>query len=256
MGFGADEGDPQFRVLSGIDIELMEHRRQMQGVTGDDVDHRRLEIPHELDLPFAVSGARGNRQRPDLLGAVMEAEASGKQAVSHHVLKNVLLSHPRHVHGAGHDIRPLADVIGRVKDDGRPTRGARRRVHSNQLVPGHCQKPVRPVVPEIVLGGQRHRFDIPNRLHGCGDDATLPKNLFIIQRLACSSNRFSKPFQLQGLQRGPADRFDFLFPIHRSASSIPDGDFFYNSIEIISRQKKMHRSPDGSTLFVAYCGPA
>ena len=113
----------------------------MQGIARDDVDDRRLEILHELDLALAVPGSRRNDEAADLLGPVVEAQAPGEEAVGHHVLEDVVLPHARHEHAPGHEVRRATQVTCRVEDDRRPARRARRGVHADEFLLGTAKNP-------------------------------------------------------------------------------------------------------------------
>ena len=78
MRLGAEEGNFDLRVPPWINVELLEDHGEMEGVTGDNVDHRRLEIPHHLNLALAVAGAGRDDKGADLLRPVMKAQTTRK----------------------------------------------------------------------------------------------------------------------------------------------------------------------------------
>jgi len=67
-----------FVVLPGIDIcELLKNSRQMKGITGNDMDHRGFEIPHELNLTFCYFRRRQGWSAPRFFSApVMEPQTA------------------------------------------------------------------------------------------------------------------------------------------------------------------------------------
>ena len=75
----------------------------------------RFKIPHQLNLTLGVPRARGNNQRADFFRAVMETKATRKEAVSHHVLKNIAFAHTGHIHTACQKVCPNGDIMGGMK---------------------------------------------------------------------------------------------------------------------------------------------
>ncbi len=66
---------------------------------------------HKPDLAPAVARADGNGQRPELFGAVLEAETAGEEPVPHGVLENVFLADAHHVQATGHLVCPFFQVV-------------------------------------------------------------------------------------------------------------------------------------------------
>lgn len=55
-----------------VDALFIHYFGQARGVAGDDMQAGRAKIRNELDLPLRIAGCRGDGQRAQPLGAVLE----------------------------------------------------------------------------------------------------------------------------------------------------------------------------------------
>src|SRR5512137_2544127 len=106
MRLGTDKCDPELCIVPRIYIQFLENPREVQGITRNDMDYRRFEIAHQLNLPFTVACPCRYDERPHLFGGIMKTQTSREKSIRHHVLEDISFSHARHIYTPGKDIRP------------------------------------------------------------------------------------------------------------------------------------------------------
>ena len=159
MRLGADEGHAHVQAVGPV-AEFLLHGSQVQRVGRDDVDGRYLEVLQELELTLGVAGAGRDGQAAQALGAVVDAQAAGEEAVARHVLKGVLGPDADHVHAARHEICPGVHVVSRVVDDRGRARGARGGVQADHVRHGTGQHARGVCAAQVVLGGEWQLDDV------------------------------------------------------------------------------------------------
>ena len=183
----------------------------MEHVARRGVHDRRAEFLHEPELALCVAGARGDHGKAGLLGAVMEPETAGKQAVGHHVLENVAPAAARAHHRPCHEARPVVDVFLRVVNDRRDARGAAGHVDAHHSVHWHGEVLARIRVPQIVFRGKRQAphvekaFDVVT-----GEYARFFKLLFIKFRSERPVDGLPQTPKLHELKRRPVHGLEAL----------------------------------------------
>ena len=112
------------------------------------VSNSRMSMIWRLVLPAPT----GMTMCPELLGAIVKPEAAGKKAVAGHVLEHVAFPHAAHVHAAGDEARPFANVLHGMKNDGRLARAAGGGVHAHYFIARHGKKAVGVLVAQVIFG--------------------------------------------------------------------------------------------------------
>ncbi len=130
-------------------LDLVGDRQQVGGRRRDDV---RAEVGDQPGL--ALGEAAGDRDdgAAQRLGAVVEAEAAGEQAVAIGVVQLVGRPAAGGADRARHDRRPHRDVGPAVAHHRRPAGRAARRMDAHDLVHRHGEHAEGIVLPEILLG--------------------------------------------------------------------------------------------------------
>ena len=114
-GLGAEETVPQGQAM-GVDAHLHHHIGHLQGIGGRADQGGGLEILHDLDLAFGVAGRDRDDRGPETLGPVMQTETAGKETVAEGDLDHIVGGEPGRAEDAGHQIRPVFDVVFRIPD--------------------------------------------------------------------------------------------------------------------------------------------
>ena len=211
---GADEGGAQGQVLPGVDRRLGEERGEAQRVAGEDVHDRGAELLHEPQLPLAVARADGDRERPEPLGAVVQADAAREQAVAHHVLEHVGLPHAGHVHGPGREVGPPFDIGPCVVDDRGVAGGARRGVQAHHLLHRHREEAVGEMVPQVRLGGEGQARDVRDR--GERPGAARAVQVAVVRGVRRPLQGGVQSLELPPLEVAALHGFGCPVPVHRS----------------------------------------
>jgi hypothetical protein len=164
-----------------------------------------------LVLPAEIGNDRG----ADQLGAVMEAEAAGEQAVAEGDLDDVVLGDPGGGDHPGHQVGPGLDIVAGVADHGRLTGGAGRGMDPDHVTQGHGEQAVGVVVAQILLDGERQPAQVVQRADVVVVEFELLEFLLIKGDVGSHAiQRGLQPLQLELLQILPGHAFSFLFPIH------------------------------------------
>ncbi len=200
---------PSFREVAG----------QVQRVAGQDVDDSGAQVLQEPDLPLGVARTDRDGHHPQLLGAVVKADASGEQAVAHHVLENILLAHPGAIHAAGDQVGPLGDVPPGVEHHRRVARGPGGGVQAHHLLRGYGQEAVRESRAQLRLAGQRQLLQ--GLQAGQSAFRQVGQDPPVMGRAARGSEAGVEQAQLVAFQLPPFHGFQALFPVH--AFSLPAG---------------------------------
>ena len=151
----------------------------------------------------------------DCLGAVMDAESSGKKAVAKGDLEEVVMGNTRRYKNAGDQIGPGPDVLARVADDQGFAGCAGRRMNADHLAQGNRKHPVGIVRLHIVLGREGQTRQVGQRPHILRDDPEIQELLPIKgDVLVDAIERGLKTLQLKLLQ---------LLSRHAFVDRIPDG---------------------------------
>ena len=169
----------------------------------------RAEILEQLRLARRVAAGSGDDGAAEPLGAVVEAEAAGEEAVAVGDVDDGARPGPRRGERAGAAVRPGGEVGARVRDDRRLPARARRRVDPHALLERHLQEPERIRVPQLRLDPERllgQRLEL--------DAEPLPQALAL------------EPLELRPRQRlelGLEDRHGADYSLSASANGVDRG---------------------------------
>ena len=193
---------------------LAEGVDQPQRVRGDDVQRRGAEVLHQRDLAAAVARAGGDRQRAEPLGAVVQAEPAGEQAVAHHVLEDVAGAQADHPERARDQVGPRRQVAPRVEDRGRAPGGPRGGVQPHQLVAADGEQAVGEVLvrAQVVLDREGQARQVGERGEALRVEPGGPEDPAVVRRAAGAGERRAQPRHLQALEAGAVQRLQLRGP--------------------------------------------
>jgi len=178
--------------------------RQQQGVGTRRAQHRRLEVPHHLQLLVGVARSHRDRHRADALRTRLEPDPGGPQPVARRDVDAVVPRDADHLVAAGEHDRPVVDVLLRVRNDDRQARRPGRRVDPDHVLVGHRLDAERVGVPKVALLGERQRLEGGGRAH---PGQVQPGELVAVEGAAL----------LEGLQL-PRDQVQLVLADHAWAS--------------------------------------
>ena len=161
--------------------------------------HGGTEVREELELAQGVAGGGGDGQHADLLGPVLEAEATGEHTVTGSILEDVLRTAAHHPQAAGDGIGPFIQVLLRMQDDRGIAGGSTGRVQAHALVKRNRSHPERIGVAKILLGGKGNLLEVIERTDIRRRQPVLAETLLIERRIHAMLDRGLQPLQLQGL---------------------------------------------------------
>ena len=136
-------------------IDRIRRRRHKAGHT---------EVTQHHKLLFAVARRRRDDRRPEFLQPVVQAERAGEQAVAERNLDDVRIRHAGRRTQPRHIVRPVVEVVLRVRADGRLARRARGGVDAHDIFHRARQHAERVVVADVVLRRKRYVLDVRKRL--------------------------------------------------------------------------------------------
>ncbi len=123
----------------------------------------RAEIGHQGHLTLGAATGHGHDGAAEPLGAVVEAEPAGEQAVAVGVVDDVAGARA----GAGerprHQAGPQVEIAARVADDRRLAGGAGRGVEAQHVLLRHREQAKGIVVTQVGLSGERKVRDVAER---------------------------------------------------------------------------------------------
>ena len=185
------EADPDGQVR-GAQAAVAGGVTQVHGVGGRAAQGRGAEVAHDLELPLGVAAGDGHDRAAQALGAEVQAQAAGEEAVAVGVLQQVAGPDAAGGQRTSDEVAPHLDVGARVADGGGIAGGAGRGVHAHDLVarPGEHAEGV--VVAQVDLGGEGQADEVGVSGHVAWLDARL------IQLLAVEGH-----VVVGVLQRGP-----------------------------------------------------
>ena len=109
-GLGAKDADAHPQALR-VDALVPHRLADVQGVAGGAAQNVRAVVLENLHLAVCVAGGHGNHRGAQLLGAVVEAQAAGEQAVAIADVDEVLVSAAAAHNGAGGAAGPDVQVV-------------------------------------------------------------------------------------------------------------------------------------------------
>ena len=133
-------------------MEFIENREHVARRDEDDVW---LEILDQANLPFRHAARHRNDRHAKPLGAVVEADPAGKQAIAIRILHQHSGLAPGRAHTARHQVCPVVEIAPAVADDRGLAGGARRSVHAQHLVARNGEHPEWILLAQVVFGGKR-----------------------------------------------------------------------------------------------------
>ena len=156
----------------------------------------------------------------------MEAQPTGKQAITVSYMTEIARPRPTRPQGTGNQVRPEIDIPARITHHDGPAGGAAGGMDPHQLFAGHGEHAEWIVIPQILFGGEREagkvgQFPYILRMHTRRIEVIAVKRYIFIgilkrpaqalelQRLefveAGVLNRFqSRPVQILGHQLAPS----------------------------------------------------
>ena len=174
------------------------------------------EVAHHHQLLFAVARRRRDDRRPELFKPVVQAERAGEQAVAERDLDDVLIRHAGRRAQPRHIVRPVVEVVLRVRADGRLARRARGGVDAHDVLHRARQHPERVVVADIVLRRERYVLDVRERLDPVarGDPGGLQALVVKRHVVVAVVDHAAQPLKLQRVEVGPLHRLNILLVKH------------------------------------------
>ena len=210
----AHHGDAQ-RELPRVLAHAAQMLAQDERIGRQDVGHRGLEVLGQLDLTAGVARPGGDGHAADALRPEVDAEAAGEQAVTGHVLEDVLLAHADHVEAAGHQIRPGIDVVLGVADGHRAAGGAAGAVHAHDLRLRHAEHARGVLVAQVLLGGEGDAAHVVQAPDAFGRHARLIQTAAVEFAFAGLRHRGAQPRQLRVFDLVAAPQFRRIKNVHR-----------------------------------------
>ena len=219
-GLGAKDADAHPQALR-VDALVPHRLADVHGVAGGAAQNVRAVVLENLHLAVCVAGGHGNHRGAQLLGAVVEAQAAGEQAVAIADVDEVLVGAAAAHNGAGGAAGPDVQVVLGVGHHGLLACGAGGGVDPGQVVPGHGDKPEGIGVPQILLGGKGELLQVVDGLDVLGTQPYLVK-FFLVEGhvLVAVLDHLHQPLGLDLAQRLPGGAFDFRLEIIWHGSSI------------------------------------
>ena len=162
-GFGAEDAGPQ-RRRSRVHPLALHFVGDGQHVTGRDHDDVGPEILDQLHLALGLAAAKGHDRQAQFFGAVMCAQAAGKEAVAVAHMHHVTRPGARRADAAGHAVGPGVDVVAGVADYRRLAGGAAGRMDASALGPRHGKHAKRVAVAQILFGRERELRQVLQRV--------------------------------------------------------------------------------------------
>ena len=175
---GAVEADAQRQVLR-TQAAVAGRVGQVHGVGRRAAQGGGAEVAHDLELPLGVAAGDGHHGAAEALGAEVQAEPAGEEAVAEGVLQEVARRHAAGGEGPGDQVGPHVEVAARVPDGGRVAGRAGAGVDAHHLVARPREHAERVVVAEVDLGGEGQVGDVAVAGHVAGLDAELVQLLAV-----------------------------------------------------------------------------
>ena len=173
------------------------------------------QVLQQQDLARGVAGRRGDDAEADALGAVVEAQAAGEQAVAERVLQRVARAGAGAHEHARHHLAPDVQVARRVAHDGRLALRARRGVQPRELARRDGEQPERIVLPQIALARERQRGEIGEPAQSAAAQPLRVEG----HALGGPGERDAQPLPLQRLARRSWHALGGGIPDHRRGFS-------------------------------------
>ncbi len=146
----------------------------------------------------------------------MEAQAPGEETVAVGDVDHIPPMHPSGRQDPGHEFPPGFQVSSGIAHGGGFAGSAGRGVEAHHLLHGHGKHAKRVIVPDILLGGEGHVFQVRQ-----GAEITWFKS-HMVQVLAVEGDQMIDPFhhsleptELHGLEVFPRQSFVILVTDHR-----------------------------------------
>ena len=172
-GLGAEDAVLQGHLLAEVDALLVAFVDDVQEVARRARDRGDAEVLHQHQLAVGVAAGDGQHRAAVGLGAVVQHEAAGEEAVAVGDLHDVVRRHAGHREAAHHAVRPDGDVVRRVRDADRLAGGAGGAVVADDLAVRRRLEAGRVLVPQVGLHRERQELDVLERLDVLGLHAAL-----------------------------------------------------------------------------------
>ena len=109
----------------------------MQHIAWGCADHCGAEVFKQLDLALGAAAGHGNNGKAQAFAAIVEAQASGKEAIAVGIMQNVLGGYTGAAKAAGHKFGPVVEVALGVAHNGSLAGGAAGGVNAHDRVFGY-----------------------------------------------------------------------------------------------------------------------
>jgi hypothetical protein len=197
----AEDADLECQVV-GTKAGFGDRLGDPQRVGGRREQRLRAQVVQECDLPRGHAARHRDDGRAEPLGALVEAQPAGEQAVAVGVVDEHPRMHAGHAQAARHELGPRLEVRACVADHRRPAAGPARGVDANELLASDREEAERVVVAEVGLGGEREARDIVEAgdVAGCrhaGRVEALPGRRDALEQ---SAHHSAQTVQLQRLE--------------------------------------------------------
>ena len=209
----AEDAGPEAQALR-VDALVAHGLADVHRVRRRAAEDVRAVVLQDLHLPRRVAGGYGDRRRAELLGAVVQAEAAGEQAVAVGDVHEVVLRAADADDAARRARRPDLDVVLRVADDRLLARRARGRVDARELLARHGEQAERVGVAQVRLRRERQLRDVFDAADVAGQQPHLVKALLVKRHVFIAAvHDLHKALRLDLPQRLTVGTFDFRIVI-------------------------------------------
>src|SRR5262249_30250674 len=114
---GAEETDPELEA-AGPDAGLLDGLGEVERVGRRAAEHGAAEVRERRQLAVGEADRDGDDSSADALGAIVEPEPTGEEAIAIRVLDDVTRPDAAHHQGPRHHLAPEIEIAARVGDYG------------------------------------------------------------------------------------------------------------------------------------------
>ena len=162
-GLGAEDAGLQRDLVRRV-AGLLQGFAQVSRVGRGAAEDGGLHVQHELELALGVAGAHGQGQAARFMGAAVQAQAAGEQAVAVADLAHIVGGAAGRHDGPGAAVVPQVHVVLGVIDHHPAAGGAGGGMDAHAILQGHGQQPRGVLVPQIVLGEEGQLMQVLDAL--------------------------------------------------------------------------------------------
>ncbi len=144
------------------------------------MSHGGPEILHEHELALGIARASRDCQHTYSFGSIMRHQGAGEEAVSHHVLEDILGGAADHGEASGEIVGEYLDIFAGEEESLGFTRGSAGGMEAEEMVLVDNVQLIGVLRPKVGTGSERQPTDIIQRTDGIDCDSQLSK-LFLIE---------------------------------------------------------------------------